>query len=269
MKTWPKIPDDVVTWFRRTLAEANRQVSDLIMNVPNIRETTLDDMLVNALIPDLAPRRLGSGTIVRMDVHNIGGLRRWRRWETADIAILVFVYDANNLIAQKIGLLQSKRLYPDNHDVDDEDPVGFLYGMNAFLHAEASTAMDQLFQEYNFDQQCNYAMLMAGSQQVQRVEKHNQQAGEQVFYLFYNPPYLPATISYPRTSKHRSKSLHLGARVYTATDVHTYLGKLPDGQSPTVGGLEASGHSSNWPLQKWAADLLLTCKVGHVSAVQG
>jgi hypothetical protein len=111
MEPWPQIPDDVVTWFRGVFAEANRRVCERLVNVPNIRETSLDDGLIEALIPDTAPRLLPSGAIVRVDTHNIGGLRRFgdphwdppfrRRWETADIAILVFVYRRETLIAKK------------------------------------------------------------------------------------------------------------------------------------------------------------------------
>lgn len=143
MEPWPQIPPDVVAWFRGAFAEANRRVCERLINVPNIRETSLDDGLIEALIPDTAPLLLPSGAIVRMDAHNIGGLRRigpghWdlpfgRRWETADLAILVFVYRGATLVAKKVGLLQSKRLYPDNNDVEEEDEVGFLHGMNAFI----------------------------------------------------------------------------------------------------------------------------------------
>jgi hypothetical protein len=160
MDSWPIIPEDVVSWFRSVFAEANRRVCERLVNVPNIRETSLDDGLVEALIPDTAPMLLPSGAIVRMDTHNIGGLRRigpphWdlplpRRWETADIAILVFVYRRENLIAKKIGLLQSKRLYPENNDVDDDDEIGFLHGMNAFIRRQDTQAVGVLHRSFAF-----------------------------------------------------------------------------------------------------------------------
>jgi hypothetical protein len=122
MTPWPQIPEDVVTWFRGVFSEADRRVCERLVNLPNVRETTLDDGLIDALIPESAPTLLSSGAIVRMDTHNIGGLRRlgrahWDsryrgRWETADIAILVFIYRGETLIAKKIGLLQSKRESP-------------------------------------------------------------------------------------------------------------------------------------------------------------
>jgi hypothetical protein len=71
-----------------------------------------------------------------MDIHNIGGLRRAGSWETADIGVIVYVFRRETLICRKLGLLQCKRLYPRNNDVDDNDPVGFFYGMPR--HAEVA-----------------------------------------------------------------------------------------------------------------------------------
>jgi hypothetical protein len=53
---WPIIPKDAIEYFRRAFAEANRVATEHIVNVPNIRETSLDDVLVNALIPFSPPQ---------------------------------------------------------------------------------------------------------------------------------------------------------------------------------------------------------------------
>lgn len=66
MEPWPRIPDDVVVWFRATFERANRRVCERLANLPNIRETSLDDGLIETLIPDSAPRLMPSGAIVRM-----------------------------------------------------------------------------------------------------------------------------------------------------------------------------------------------------------
>jgi len=43
---WPVIPKDAIEYFRSAFAEANRVATEHIVNVPNIRETSLDDVLV-------------------------------------------------------------------------------------------------------------------------------------------------------------------------------------------------------------------------------
>lgn len=274
MTPWPHIPDDVVTWFREVFAEANRRVCERLVNLPNVRETSLDDGLIEALIPDTAPTLLPSGAIVRMDTHNIGGLRRlgrpWdfpfsvsRRWETADIAILVFVHRREALIAKKVGLLQSKRLYPDNNDVDDEDEIGFLYGMNAFIRREATQAIGTLHRQFLFSESCIYGAINTGSEQIKSIDALNQDFGKAVYYLLYNPQEIPFSISYPLRERIRITKPIVGCRVLDADHVHQILTELGEGESPTYGMMNRAGAPSNWPLETWAADLLLTCQVGQ------
>ncbi|WP_457309524.1 hypothetical protein [Sphingomonas sp. UYAg733] len=272
---WPTIPEDVVTWFRSVFAQANRSVCERLINLPNIRETSLDDGLIEALIPDSAPTLLPSGAIVRMDTHNIGGLRRlgaphldWDfpqrlRWETADIAILVFVYRRDVLVAKKIGLLQSKRLFPTNQDVDDEDEIGFLHGMNAFIRREGHQAAASLHRTFSFDDTCTYGAIQAGDRQVGLIDNLNREFGKAVFYLLYNPPVVPCSVSYPLQQRIRVTDAPVGGRVMDADDVHGALAGLPEGQSPSFALLRSACAARDWPLETWAADLLLTCKVGQ------
>jgi hypothetical protein len=270
---WPTIPDDVVAWFRGVFGEANRRVCERLVNVPNIRETSLDDGLIEALIPDSAPTLLPSGAIVRMDTHNIGGLRRlghpyWempfpRRWETADIGVLVFVYRGSTLVAKKIGLLQSKRLYPANNYVEADDEIAFLHGMNAFIRRDGSQSVGALHRDFVFNDECVYGALHAGSDQVAAVEQLNSDFGEAVYYLLYHPDQLPLTVSYPLRQRIRLGPLDVGCRVARAADVHAALSLIQQGRSPTFSSVQLASSASNWPLETWAADLLLTCRVGQ------
>jgi len=273
MESWPQIPDDVVTWFREVFAGANRRVCERLVNVPNIRETSLDDGLIEALIPDTAPTLLPSGAIVRMDTHNIGGLRRiggphWdlpfpRRWETADIAVLVFVYRQEQLLAKKIGLLQSKRLYPANNDVEDDDEVTFLRGMNAFIRRQDTQAIGVLHRSFDFTDQCVYGALHAGSDQTRSIDRLNAEFGKAIYYLFYNPHVMPLSIGYPIRERILVDRAIVGCRVFDADQVHHALAGLQEGGAPTFGMIEQAGAASWWPLETWAADLLLTCQVGQ------
>jgi hypothetical protein len=274
MNPWPRIPDDVIAWFRDIFAEANRRVCERLANIPNIRETSLDDGLIEALIPEAAPTLLSSGAIVRMDTHNIGGLLRtgwprWeprlvRRWETADIAILVFVYQRETLIAKKIGLLQSKRLYPDNNDVDDdEDEFRVLSGMNAFIRRENTQAIGTLHRQFSFSADSTYGSMRAGSHQIQSIDSLNRDFGKIVYYLLYHPPEMPFSISYPLKQRARLDQPAVGCRVLDTDQVHRALAVLKEGDSPSYERLMHAASASNWRLETWAADLLLTCKVGE------
>jgi hypothetical protein len=261
---WPVIPKDAIEYFRSAFAEANRVATERIVNVPNIRETSLDDALVDALIPFSPPKRLQSGAVVEMDVHNIGGLRRIYHWETADIAILVFIYRGKKMVAQKIGMLQTKRLFPKNNDVLDDDPEGFRYGMNAFLNRDARSPLAVLNRKFVFDRSCLYGALKAGSDQVTAINEQNKRFGDSVYYMFYNPSNVPVTVQYPVKSKRAVTSVKLGCWVLLSTEVHAVLKTLNKGHSPTIKAImEGGGAASRWRLEEWVADHLLTCKVGQ------
>ncbi len=210
-----------------------------------------------------------------MDTHNIGGLRRlggpeWEwdhprrhRWETADIAILVFVYRGDTLIAKKIGLLQSKRLYPHNNDVDDEDEIGFRFGMNAFLRREGHQAASALHRNFSFTDDCVYGAIQAGHRQVGLIDDLNRDFGKAVYYLLYNPHELPCAIAYPLRQRIRVTETPVGCRVLDSTSVHAALAEMAEGTSPTYAMLKSAAAASNCSLETWAADLLLTCQVGE------
>jgi hypothetical protein len=263
MLSWPALPSDVVDWFRTAFAEANNAATSRLFNVPNIHEPALDDALIEALIPLSPPRLLPSGAVVEMNIHNIGGLRRFHRWETADISVIVFVYRSGNLLAQKIGLLQSKRLYPTNGDVDDSDPIDFAYGMNKFLRRDPKSILGRLHRQFDFDDGCRYAALTAGSDQIAAMADFTEQFGEAIYYLLYNPPFLPVSIRYPVTARQTVETPALGCRVFTVADMDRTLASLPENTAPTFGEINATSPSSDWRLEHWAADLLLTCQVGR------
>ena len=72
---------------------------------------------------------------VEISTHYLGGGRHWadwpewpRKWEIADIGFLVQFRQDGKLIRSKVALLQSKRLYADELDLDDDIPYDFMVG---------------------------------------------------------------------------------------------------------------------------------------------
>lgn len=103
--------------------------------------------------------------------------------------------------------------------------------------------------------------LQAGSHQSGLVDQFNASFGDAVYYLLYNPPRTPLTVEYPLRQRIRVDEAPLGCRVLEAGYVHGKLAELCEGLSPTLASI---GQASGWTLEYWAADLLLTCKVGRM-----
>jgi hypothetical protein len=116
---------------------------------------------------------------------------------------------------------------------------------------------------YSFNESCIYGAITAGSDQIGTIERLNNNFGRAVYYLLYNPHEIPFAVSYPLKKRTRVNELTIGCRVYDADHVHTALSGLSAGESPTFEMIRRAGGASDWPLETWAADLLLTCKVGR------
>jgi hypothetical protein len=149
-------------------------------------------------------------------------------------------------------MLQSKRLYPENNEVDDEDAVGFLYGMNAFLTREPHSPLALLNRQFAFNNQCVYGAIKAQDSQVTAIARMNERLGEAVYYLFYNPPSIPRTIVNAGTERQTAKN-DLGCRVYLENEVKVAMAEFKKGRSPKFAEIEAAGLSSNWRLETWGS----------------
>lgn len=257
----PPIPDDVIEWFRARFEEANRNVTENLINNPNARETTLDDALLAPLQKRQAPVAFPSGTVVQMSVHNIGGLRRLYRWEVADIGVLVTVSQGGRVQGQKIGVLQAKRLYPRNNDVLDDDRAGYLSGLNGLLLPDPVSALAKMRTVFEFDIDCRYGALLSGDDQSETIERFANDFGPAVSYLFYNPADVPDTIRFPATGyRPVTDPPTLGARVVSADAVRAVLNRLNKGQAPTLAQI-MNAPGDHVRLEDWA-ESLLRCFVG-------
>ena len=261
---WPEIPDDVVNYVKMVVRFASDQTTERVSNQPNIRETSLDDALIDSIARFAAPKRLKSNTVVKIEVHNIGGLRQWGRWELADIAFVVHVSSGGRPLGQKIGLLQSKRLYPENLDVDADDPAGFSAGLNWLLDPPEFTTQPLRPTTYKYTKDSIYGAITTNNDQLKRIHNFHDQFGESIFYLLYHPHKVPFEHTLPATSYHSVSFPPLGPRVVRARAVKVALDELSESRSsPSFQEIGSSSGQDNWRLETWAADQLLRCRVGR------
>jgi hypothetical protein len=75
---------------------------------------------------------------------------------------------------------------------------------------------------------------------------------------------MPISISYPvlqhKVLRHAPT---VGCRVVRAATVHSLLSALLKGSAPTYDQIKRRAGSDYWRVEHWAADLLLSCKVGR------
>jgi hypothetical protein len=261
---WEALPEDVVDWVRTIMRACNDDVTERLVNQPNIREPSLDDAFINKVSQFAAPKALPSGAVVMLEVHNIGGLRQFQRWELADIAFVVHVSMFGKPLDQKIGLLQSKRLYPENFDVDDDDPISFRMGLNGLIEPHSGNSLSKLQRKYEFLDTSRYGAINNPDAQLERIKEFHSQFEESIFYLLYNPSNVPFQTSLPSITYQNVSSPPEGARIVRSDAIDQALSVVGGGsKGPSFGSIKNIAGEEYWRLEYWVADLLLRCKVGR------
>jgi len=267
--TLPQFPPQVIGYIRRVFAQANRRVSEKISRVPNCSEPSLDLTLIEHLTQFAAPRVVAPGWTVKLDVHFLGGLRHFNRWEVADIGLLVFAKRGPAVIAQKVALLQSKRLYPLNHGIVEESPFDYQLGFATLVPGGPSTSLISAPHQFNFAPNSKYGALLVRDDQYQAIEQYEAARNVPVHYLLYNPWKVPATYQVPHFGSWALGAKgNGGARVVSSAVLRQAMSSKQAGYKPSfqdVSGLcgAAPAHVSGWRLEHFVADLVLKCKQGR------
>jgi hypothetical protein len=260
------IPKDIIDWFRAVFADANRRLSEKMLNAPATPEPTFDLTFIEHLTNYAAPRKFKSDWAIRIDTHYLGGLRHFRSWEVADIGVFVFFTKAGRMVRRKVALLQSKRLFPTTGDVDHLEEYDFRIGMARIAARDSDLASMMSQRRFSFTKASKYQSLTKESDQVEAIRGHMEAYGIPIHYLFYNPPQLVTKVVLPLTeySKLREKDNHLGARVIPTEELHKALAAKAKSYSPTLGDTrKIMGEAEyGWRLEYFMADLLLGCKGG-------
>ncbi|MFB9728695.1 hypothetical protein [Haloechinothrix salitolerans] len=228
-----------------------------------------------------APVRFPSGWTVEVSTHFLGGGRHFaewpdmpRRWEIADIGFLVLFRQGGKLIRSKVALLQSKRLYPDELEWDEDNPVDYVIGFGRLLRPDAEWAAVTAPRTFSFTPQSRYKALMTGVPQYQAIAQYERRNGIPVYYLLYHPWKIPHNVTYPVTGVAGvGGNCEVGCRVVPARALRTALNSESEGHSPAYDELAYSlaepftevQHRAGWRLEHFVVDLLLECEAGYIA----
>jgi hypothetical protein len=270
---FPSIPDDAIEFTRNAFAQANAKVSMLLLRQPSIHEESLDFHLI-ASLDEIGPHLMpDSQAAVEIQTHWLGGRRHFGNWEIADIALVVIVRTAGVLVARKVALLQSKRLYSREIPVSTLDRSDYEIGIGRLIDRIEPLVPLSTRRAFSFSDACVYGAMTAGSDQVRRIEQYQDERKIPVYYTLYNPPRMPFEGFIPRlVDEPEDRRIDLGCRVITATDAHAILSALPVGKPPSFAELVASSRSIDskvheprgWRLEGFVADDVLRCRQGRV-----
>jgi hypothetical protein len=269
---FPTLPEDVIAAVRDAFAAANDDVSSLLMRQPAMHEEGLDFHLVSKLDEEGA-MLVPSGAAVVIETHWLGGRRHWGRWEISDIAIVVTVRVRGGLVARKVALLQTKRLYSREVPVETHDRSDYEIGIGRLI--DRTDPSIPLFKQrkFTFTGDCKYGALSAGSKQVTHIDQYFEAQGLPVYYALYNPPKVPTKGLYPVFRKKAGvQDNELGCRVLRREEVHDALQGLPVGTSPSFDDLKDPGRATpfdpfaehGWRLESFVADEVMRCREGRL-----
>lgn len=196
------IPEAVLDWIRSVFELVNERTWRKLSRIPTAHETSLDLTVIEQLSQVASPFRLASDWLVRIDTHYHGGGRHFGEWEIADLGTLVIFRRAGTVMRTKIGLLQSKRLYPDELSVEAEDqPIDYMVGFGRLLHSDSEFRMATRDRRFSFSQDSKYRALEYRGKQYARVLEYQDREKIPVHYLFYNPLAIPSSQTIPITAQ--------------------------------------------------------------------
>lgn len=266
------LPEDVIDAVRAAFSDANDRVSQLLMRQPAMHEEGLDFHLVSKL-DEFGAQILGSGTALAIETHWLGGRRHWDRWEISDIAVLIAVRVHGGLVARKVALLQTKRLYSKEIAVENIDMSDYEIGIDRLI--DRTDKMIPLFNQRNFSftNECVYGAMSSGSEQVQRIDDYVDKRGIPVYYVLYNPPSLPSNGLHPETGGIKPlEDNKVGCRVLKRKEVNDILADLPTGKTPSFAAMANRERKSKfdpfavhgWRLETFVADEVMRCHEGRL-----
>lgn len=266
------LPPPVLNWIRDVFEQVNFRSSAKLTRIPTTWETSLDMTVIEQLSHFSAPFTFASDWVVRLDTHYLGGGRYWGRWEIADLGLLVIFRRKREIVATKVALLQSKRLYPDEAETDAEDhKIDYMTGFGRLLNSESEYLSLVKPRVFRFTAQSCYRALEYAGDQYEAILQYATATRIPVYYLLYNPLDLPIRTALPASAEAEEDlpNLQVGCRVIRADLVHSKLQAhgLNKSRNPSfeqlAGGDEHPFNDDFVPLQNFVTTAVLGCREGY------
>lgn len=265
------IPERAVDWVRGVFWAVNTRVTETLSLIPTHHEPELDMQLIAALNQAPAVADV-SGWTVYIQTHFLGGRRHFYNWEVADIGLLVIFRNRGKVLRIKVGLLQSKRLYPKEIKQIPDHLTHFQIGFATLLQRPEAFRALAAGRNFSFTKESKYLAVAKGSTQQRTLANYEKVSGIPIYYLFYNPVKLPWSATVPTITLPQMPPVTIGCRVVRARALTTALTRKARGYHPTysdVAKLPApfdGVHTGGWSLEHFVADELLRCNEGHIAS---
>lgn len=257
------VPEAVVAFIVRAFSHVNDVVSGKISKTPNTPEESLDVAFIEALSDFAGPTRITDDFAVRIAAHFIGSLRHYRRYEIADIGLVIVFKRGASVCGRKLILLQSKRLYPLSHAVDELDDFDYGLGLAIITRSEKTEAPIFSQLTYKFTNQSVYGAMTPESQQCRAIADHFEETSIPVHYLLYNPIVIPWEMTYPLSGGEALPKRELGAFVIESDVVTQAMAKTGRASSPSLADLSTSdSHPLGRSLEVFMQDAV-RCREGY------
>ena len=216
------------------------------------------------------PRAVAPGWFVRIDVYCLGGLQHYYGWEVGDIGVLVFAKRGGRVLANKVAVLQSKRLYPNKGAVIELTREDYNMGFGTLLPGGGAAAPLSGHYSFPFTESSKYRALLIDDDQYKAIREYEEQRHIPMHYLLYNPWVLPVTYTFPVSGSPKLGRMGNGsARVTPAAPLRAVLSSKPKGYAPSFRDLRhvvsnEVQHASGWRLERFMAELVMRCQQGRV-----
>lgn len=267
-----QLPNDVLAWLRSVFIDCNERCTFKLTEAPTTHEESLDMTFVESFSHHEAPVKLPSGWALSFQTHFLGGRKHWDRWEIADIGLLVMVRTAGKLQFTKVALLQSKRLYANEIELDETDHYIYRMGFRRLFRQDNEWANILKPRLFNFDQDSRYKALLVEDEQYKAIREYEKQVNMPIYYLLYNPAEIPSQAILPLQANRKKTTLcDIGCRVASAKHVRKALVSERDATTPSYKQIHTCvpkttvKYSENWRLEDFAVDLLLSCQTGKIA----